>query len=147
MSMVQRFGLGALLLGSASCGSDPASFESTVEVAARVEPVRIHPGDSAAVVAVFHNKTGKPQTLGFAMGCPFYLRIVGPSGEGVPLNGSAYACLAVINFLEIAPRDSLVWKHLIEARVGGELPPAGNYKALLRSTGASPDLDAVFVIK
>lgn len=143
--------LGLVMLSAPGCGASfgPGEIVSdSVRVVARASPDEIAPGDSLQIVAVYHNQLDRPLSLGFSMGCPFYLEVAQRTWGGrIPMDGSAYGCTANLSGLTVPAGDSAVSRVWLVASVRGDPVLPGSYVARLDFTNATWNLEAPFLVK
>lgn len=143
--------LGLVMLSAPGCGGSlgPGEIVSdSVRVEARASPNEVGPGDSLRIVAVYHNQLDRPLSLGFSMGCPFYLDVVQRTwGARTPMDGSVYGCTANLSGITVPAGDSVLSGMWLVASVDGRPVLPGSYVAQLDFTNGVWELEAQFLVK
>lgn len=143
-----------LALAASACSSAPLGPShvelDSLHVSFDVTPASIAPGAPTTARVVLRNLQDEELQLSFGMSCPFYLtayRRQGGRRSEVSLDGTAYGCLAVGSGTTIAPGDSIVYQRTVEARIGKDPAPAGEYVMRAEFTANLPGLETLLRIR
>jgi hypothetical protein len=129
----------------ASCTEPPTTVNDLV-IDFTLSHASVHPSESLEARLVISNPTNRSITLTSGDSCIADLEAT-TDGQRVELAGTAYGCLTVVTYFEIAPHDSLVQTFPLAASLpqhqapwGYVVPaPAGIYRVRARMASGLPD--------
>jgi hypothetical protein len=141
--------VGAMNVG---CSTDPIGpdFVETdgLEISVEAMPATIAPGAFTEITVEYRNNTSQELTLGFPMGCPFYLLVRDRrTNELIPMEGTVGVCLAVGSSITVPAMDTIVQVMPIQAEVDGRSVGNGRYVAQLDFTNGQWDLEVGFTVE